>query len=541
MGWRRHELSLCQSRQSEVRRMTRDILLGIDAGTSVIKSVAFSLAGETIAVAARPNVYQTLGGGQVEQDMALTWANCAATLRELGERVPDLPRRVAALAVTGQGDGSWLIDAAGEPVGGALLWLNSRAAGLISDYLKSDAYRDHYSRTGSGLNACMASAQLAWMKRWQPDRITRADTCFHCKDWLYFKLTGARVTDPSEGNFTFGNYRTREYEPSILDAMGIADCARLLPRMIDGAIEAGSLSAAGAAETLLPQGLPVSLAYIDVVCTALGGGLCDPVGDVGVSILGSTGMHMRYVPTPEEVRLNDDRSGYTMCLPIDRACASMQSNLAATLNIDWLMDMAREAAEMAGAKTSRSALLSGLDEKVLATAAGQAIYHPYIFEAGERGPFLNPDARAQFSGLSTRTSFAGLARAVFEGLAFAARDCYLASGSIPREVRVGGGAARSRAIRAILAAALGANIRTLSRDEFGASGAAMMAAVSVGVYPNMRACAEDWVAPFLDKLSVPDPDLSEFYSKLYPIYRTIRGAMTPAWADLGRLRQEHAA
>ena len=49
--------------------MTRDILVGIDAGTSVIKSVAFSLTGEQIAVAARPNVYETPGPGQVEQDM----------------------------------------------------------------------------------------------------------------------------------------------------------------------------------------------------------------------------------------------------------------------------------------------------------------------------------------------------------------------------------------------------------------------------------------------------------------------------------------
>jgi erythritol kinase (D-erythritol 1-phosphate-forming) len=521
--------------------MTRDLLIGIDAGTSVIKSVAFSLAGEQLAVAARPNVYQTLGGGQVEQDMARTWADCAATLRELAERVPGLPHRVAALGVTAQGDGSWLIDAAGEPVGGGLLWLDSRAAGMVADYLPTDAYRAHYALTGSGLNACMASAQLAWMKRCQPDRLARAATCFHCKDWLYFKLTGARVTDPSEGNFTFGNFRTRKYEPRILEGMGIADCARLLPPMIEGSEERDKLAATAAAETLLPEGLPVSLAYLDVVCTALGAGLCDPAGETGVSILGSTGMHMRYAPTPEDVRLNEDRSGYTMCLPIGRACASMQSNMAATLNIDWLMDMAREAAEMAGARTSRASLLSGLDDRVLAAAPGEALYHPYIFEAGERGPFLDPHARAQFSGLSTRTSFAGLARAVFEGLAFAARDCYLASGSIPREVRMGGGAARSRAMRAILAAALGADVRTLSREELGASGAAMMAAVAIGVYPGMGQCAEAWVQPFLDEVATPDPRLSEFYSKLYPIYRTIRGAMSPAWGEMGRLRQEYAA
>ena len=521
--------------------MTRDILIGIDAGTSVIKAVAFSLGGEQIAVAARPNVYQSLGGGQVEQDMHRTWADCAATLRELAERIPDLTRRVAALAVTAQGDGTWLIDSAGEPVGGGLLWLDSRAASLASDYMKTDAYREHYACTGSGLNACMASAQLAWMKRWQPDRIARAATCFHCKDWLYFKLTGARVTCPAEGNFTFGNYRTREYEPSILEGMGIADCARLLTPMIDGVSEAGKLTASAAAETLLPEGLPISLAYLDVVCTALGGGLCDPVAEVGVSVLGSTGMHMRYAPTPDDVRLNEDRSGYTMCVPVQRACSSMQSNMAATLNIDWLMDMAREAAEMAGAKTTRAALLSGLDERVLGADPGQAVYHPYIFEAGERGPFLNPDARAQFSGLSTQTSFAGLARAVFEGLAFATRDCYLASGSIPSEVRLGGGAARSKAMRTILAAALDANVRTLTREELGASGAAMMTAVNIGVYPDMNACADVWVAPFLDKLTVPDPQLSAYYAKLYPIYRTIRAAMSPAWGHLGRLRQEYAA
>ena len=87
--------------------MTRDILLGIDAGTSVIKSVAFSLAGEQVAVAARPNVYQTLGGGQVEQDMSRTWADCAATLRELGERIPNLAasRRGSRC----DGPGRWLM------------------------------------------------------------------------------------------------------------------------------------------------------------------------------------------------------------------------------------------------------------------------------------------------------------------------------------------------------------------------------------------------------------------------------------------------
>ena len=61
--------------------MRDGVLIGIDAGTSVIKSVAFTTAGEQIAAAAIPNVYTTLPGGGVEQDMARTWRDCAATLK----------------------------------------------------------------------------------------------------------------------------------------------------------------------------------------------------------------------------------------------------------------------------------------------------------------------------------------------------------------------------------------------------------------------------------------------------------------------------
>ncbi len=517
--------------------MKGDILIGVDAGTSVIKAVAFSLAGEQIAVAARPNAYATPGPGQVEQDMARTWADCAATLRELHDSVPDLARRVAGLAVTGQGDGTWLIDKDGAPVGGGLLWLDSRAASICADYMKTPAYREHYAKTGSGLNACMASSQLAWMKRWQPERIARATTTFHCKDWLYFNLTGERVTDPAEANFTFGNYRTRGYEPSILDAMGIADCMRLLPPIEDGASVWRPLSAAAAQATGLPQGLPVILGYLDVVCTGLGGGLYEPGSDVGLSIFGSTGMHMRFAATPDDVRLNESLAGYTMLFPIPGAAATIQSNMAATLNIDWLLDVAREAAAWAGVEASRASLFKGMDARVLEAAPGSAVYHPYIFEAGERGPFLDPFARAQFSGLSTRTNLSGLMRAVFEGLAFAARDCYAASGAPPGEVRLGGGAARSLALRTILASTLGASVRTVTREETGAAGAAMTAAVCLGVYADMAQCADVWVKPLLGETTAPDDGLQQVYDALFPVYVQIRDAMRPAWAALAKARE----
>ena len=72
--------------------------------------------------------------------MARTWADTVATLRKLGERFPTSPRALAAIAVTGQGDGTWLIDAAGEPVAPAWLWLDARAAAIAEGIVASPGY-----------------------------------------------------------------------------------------------------------------------------------------------------------------------------------------------------------------------------------------------------------------------------------------------------------------------------------------------------------------------------------------------------------------
>ena len=76
--------------------------------------------------------------------------------------------------------------------------------------------------------------------------------------------------------------------------------------------------------------------------------------------------------------------------------------------------------------TARSGILLRLDEQAGAARPGTLLYHPFISENGERGPFVEPRARAQFLGLSTRTGPGDLMRAIYEGMAFAGRDCYRA-------------------------------------------------------------------------------------------------------------------
>lgn len=507
----------------------KDVLIGIDAGTSVIKSVAFDMGGRQLGVAALPNAFVHVEGGGTEQDPERTWQDSARTLRDLAAEVPDLAHRTAAVAVTAQGDGTWLIDENGAPVGNAWLWLDARAGRLVDAMRSRLADRIRFERTGTGLNACQQGAQLAWMRENRPGLLDRAATAFHCKDWLYFRLTGARVTDPSEGIFTFGDFRTGSYSDEAIEILGLTAFRRLLPPMLDGTTDHHRLLPAAAHETGLLAGTPVVLGYVDIVSTALGAGLYDPCRDVGCSILGSTGMHMRLAASVEEVVLNDDASGYTIAMPAPGAYAQLQSNMAATLNIDWLLGLAGEILAVAGEERPRKDLLALLDRSVEKAQAGTLLYQPYISMAGERGPFVDPDARAGFIGLSVRHGFADLARGVLEGLAFAARDCYGAMGELPREIRLTGGAARSASLRRIVAAATHADVRTSSRAEAGAAGAAMVAAVRLGVYPDMAACCAEWVTPLLGEAEAPDAALAGEYDALFPCFVAARQALQPVW------------
>lgn len=516
--------------------MRRELIVGIDAGTSMLKAVAFDLDGREIAAAGLPNHYADLPGGGVEQDMARTWNDAAAVLRDLAGAVPELGQRVVALAVTGQGDGTWLVGREGEPVAPAWLWLDSRAAGIVRELDRDGVRALMYRHTGCGLNACNQSAHLVWLKRHAPDLLARTSVACHCKDWLYFKLTGELVTDPSEGVLTFGDFRSRAYVPEVLEALGLEDERRLLPPMLEGMRETHRLTADAAVVTGLPAGLPVVLGYMDVLCTGLGGGLYEPGHAIGCSIVGSTGMHMRFVPDARDLQLGEEPSGYTMTFPVPGSVTQMQSNMAATLNIDWVVDRAREAAELLGHPFDRKTTLATLDARVLDGRPVATLYHPYIHEAGERGPFVDVNARAQFTGISTRTGFLDLVRSVYEGLAFAARDCYGAMGHVPEEIRIAGGASRSKALKTILASVLDAPVRESARQEAGAAGAAMMAAVAIGVFPDLGAATRRWVTPLLGDLVQPDPALAAVYARAFPTYVATRAAMPPVWEELAALR-----
>ncbi|MGZ2256335.1 FGGY family carbohydrate kinase [Roseobacter sp. A03A-229] len=520
--------------------MSGEIIIGIDAGTSVMKSVAFDLQGNQLMVASIPNSYDNGPGGAVTQPLERTWNDCAATLRKLGDMIPDLSSRVVAVSVTGQGDGTWLVGKDDAPVGDGWLWLDARAGGLAEELRQDDGDNARFLITGTGLNACQQGVQLAYMKDQLPDQLEQAECALHCKDWLYLKLTGVRATDPSEACFTFGDFRSRTYDDTILDFLDLTGFRHLLPPICDGMATRHPLSQQGSIATGLPAGTPIVLGHVDVVCTALGGGGYLPGQDTGCTILGTTGVHVS-CKSDSAVRLNPDaRTGYVMLMPVDGVVAQLQTNMAGTMNIDWVLGLAADICATLQIDAGREDLLGHMEDWLGQSDPAHLIYHPHVSEAGERGPFIDQTARANLIGFSMSHGFADLMRAAVEGLALAARDCYAAMGDLPDTVTLTGGAARSDAVRDTFANAVGVSVQRSSREEAGAAGAAMMAAVGVGAYSDMAACIHDWVTP---TLAAPEPHLPVLharYDELFRLYQSSRESIRPTWQDLSQFRRQRS-
>ena len=382
------------------------------------------------------------------------------------------------------------------------------------------------------------------MKRHQPERLARAATAFHCKDWLYFKLTGERATDPAEGIFTFGNFRTRSYEPAI--------CERARHRRLRASAARRSsmarerlmpLTAAAAADDRAAE-RPAGRARLSRRASAprSAAGSMIRSGTVGCSIIGSTGMHMRFVPTAPMPCSSTRTAPATPCrfpVPGRYRPDAVQHGGHRSTSTGWSTWRAKRLRRWPASVRIAMRFWPALDAQVLRPLRpAAALYHPYIFEAGERGPFLTPMRGRSSSGLSTQHQLSRACCAPSMRASPSRRAIATAPWArIPSEIRLTGGAARSSSCSHDPRLGAGRAGATVLREETGAAGAAMMAAVATRhLSQTWRLAREAWVTPLLgDAHRRPTRNWRRSTTKLFPIYRSVREAMPPV---LGRSRPQ---
>ena len=151
--------------------------------------------------------------------------------------------------------------------------------------------------------------------------------------------------------------------------------------------------------------------------------------------------------------------------------------------------------------------------------SNRLLYLPYL--QGERTPVWDSQARGLFIGLTVSTGRSDLARAVFEGVAFALRQVVECAESEITEIRAVGGGTRSRLWNQIKADVLQVPLHVLTFQETGTLGAALLAGVGGGVYSSLEeaACVAEQVVS--SELIVPDAALASLYDELFAVYAEI--------------------
>jgi L-xylulokinase len=499
------------------------LLLGLDAGNTVIKAVLFDRIGRQLAASQRHGASLSPAPGHVERDMEELWTNAAVVIRECLEQAGVSPQSVAAVGCAGHGNGLYLLDRQDAPLL-AIQSLDIRAARL-AEKLRAGG-------NGARLHAiCLQEpwpsqtpTLLAWVRRHAPEIYARCGTAFFCKDFIAFRLTGRKVSEISDMSGA-GLIRlpAAAYNGDLLDGYGLADARDLLPELVGPTDIVGGVTAEAAAATGLAAGTPVVGGLFDVVASALGSGASAP-GEA--SIIAGTWSINQVVAAEAIV---DPGIFMVSAFAADRFMA-IESSATSAANLEWYV---RELVER-GAHHEDPFGACNRRVTDVAPAADDPYFHPFLFGSRE-GAFM----RAGFYGLAGWHGEGHLLRALFEGIAFEHRrhiDVLRNSGIRFDSATLSGGGARSEVWPQMFADVLGIPITIGDCAETGALGAAISAGVGAGVFPDFPAGVRAMTrnrAGF-----APNPGMARHYGQRYRTFLMLTEAMKPLWLRMVSARDE---
>ena len=465
-------------------------ILGIDLGTNEVKSGLVTLDGRLLA-SARAGYPTDLGrqAGWAEQDPGAWWAAVIEATRELAAL--DLAD-VVAICADGHGPTLVAVDGAGHPTRPAITWLDTRAAREADELA---------ARTGVRGWALGGLPAALWVERHEPDVAAATAWFLTTWDYLALRLTGiagaSLVADQLVPDLT------------AVETAGVPPAK--LPLAVGAGTVVGGLTDAAAAATGLPARTPVVGGTVDAFASYLGAGLLEP-GDA-YDPGGTAGGLGVYWDRPVEVP-----GAFVTPAPLP-GLYSVGAAMAATGRaLDWYRT------EMLGGTVSMETLLREVAD--IPAGADGLVFLPYL--AGERSPIWDPTARGVLAGLTLGHRRGHVARAIVEASAFALRhvaEPMLAAGITIDELRVCGGPARSDTWNQVKADVTGFRVAVPRVLETGVVGSAILAAVGIGAFTDLRAAIPAMTA--IDHHLAPRTEHAATYDAVYAAYRALYPATAP--------------
>ena len=489
-----------------------EIWLGLDVGTTAVKAAAYRQNGKVVASHEVASKVIRGSDGANEQEMDDVWAHVVACLRSVVSQCTD--HEIVSLGIAAQGDGCWALDENGDPARNAILWSDTRQD-AVQDLADLDA-SGALAAVGQGCHTALWPGTSAigwrWMREHDPQAATKVAHVVTCGDFIGGRLTGEIGTDFSNATIPFLDIATKAYG----DALCRLDCKDLrgrLPMPRRATERLGSLTSKAADETGLPAGLPVSVPTMDLSAMIVGMGLAQD-GDT-MMIMGTTAV---VTILKDAVVPSDTPLAATAMHAVRDMLIRVLAPSTGAAAFDWFASLHPQSL---GGETTREVAgkLNALVVDVPIGANG-VTFLPYL--NGERAPFVAPDIRASFMGMSARTTKAELGRAVMEGTALSLRHCCVGEGGLPTApVQLTGGGARNPVWCQIIADVIGQDVLVNVASDLGLWGAACLGAASVtGADPIDLSKRDETI-----KRYVANPENHAAYGAVFERYQTLSDAL----------------
>jgi xylulokinase len=488
----------------------KTLFLGLDVSTTSAKALLIDGEGTAVSSATVDLSLSTPKPLWSEQDPVEWWEGIARSIRQGLASAGASGAQVAGVGLTGQMHGLVMLDDKGEVLRPAILW-NDQRTGAQCDQIRARLGKSRLIQlTGNDALTGFTAPKILWVRQHEPEVYARASQVLLPKDYIRYRLTGGYATDKAGAAGTLLlDIKARDWSPDVVDALDIP--SGWLPATHEGPEVTGRISALAAEATGLAEGTPVVGGGGDQSAQAVGVGAVEP-GIVTLT-LGTSGVV--FANTGEPFVESEGRL-HAFCHAVPGRWHLMGVMLSAAGSLRWFRDT----------------LAPGTEFDTLLAPAGTVspgseglLFLPYL--TGERTPHPDPLARGAFVGLTVRHTRPHMTRAVLEGVAFGLRDSFelIKSAGLPdlRQVRVSGGGARSALWRQILANVLNVELVTVNSTEGAAYGAALLAGVGAGGWPDVDAACASTIK--LTGSTIPQPEITALYEGLYAYYHQLYPAL----------------
>ena len=489
-------------------------LLGIDVGTGGTRALIIDDSGVVLGAATADHApFASPRTGWAEQAPDDWWRACQKAVPRALEAAGVPASSIAAIGLTGQMHGATLLDAAGAVVRPALIWCDQRTQADCDELTARIGAARLIEWTSNPALTGFTLPKLLWVRRTEPDAWARVRHVLLPKDYIRYKLTGRLATDVADASGTLlFDVAKRRWSAEMLQATGLD--AKLLPEAFEGPQITGSLTAAGAEAIGLLAGIPVVAGGGDQAAGAVGMGIVR-AGAVSATI-GTSGVVFAATDRPS---LDPHGRVHTFCHAVPGRWHVMGVTQAAGLSLRWFRDRFGS-----GGDDGRDPYERLTDEAMtVPPGADGVLWAPYLM--GERTPHLDANARAALVGLAASHHRGHVIRAILEGVAFSLKDTFtiFAAMQVPVEaIRLGGGGAKSPLWRQIQADVYGHAVQTVAAEEGAAYGAAILAGVGAGAWPDVETACDRVVRVTSE---VPPGEAEAVLAQQYTAYQALYPAL----------------